>query len=55
MIEVRIVDVCLDGLLWMIVDLERYASDAYGSALTFAFDACGVRNVDVDYVVSYLG
>lgn len=55
MIEARIADARSDGPPRTIADLERYASDAHGSALTLALDACGVRNADADHAVSHLG
>jgi NADH dehydrogenase [ubiquinone] 1 alpha subcomplex assembly factor 6 len=55
MIEARIADARSDGPPRTVEDLERYASDAHGSALTLALDACGIRNADADHAVSHLG
>ncbi|CEG01557.1 Squalene/phytoene synthase [Ostreococcus tauri] len=55
MVEARIRDAREDGPPREIIDLERYASDAHGSAMTLALDACGIRNTDADHAASHLG
>lgn len=55
MIDARIEDARADGPPRTVGDLERYASDAHGSALTLALDACGIRNTDADHAASHLG
>lgn len=55
MIDARITDASASGPPGSVMDLERYASDAHGSALTLALDACGIRNADADHAASHLG
>lgn len=55
MIDARITDASTSGPPGTVMDLERYASDAHGSALTLALDACGIRNADADHAASHLG
>jgi NADH dehydrogenase [ubiquinone] 1 alpha subcomplex assembly factor 6 len=55
MIDARITDASASGPPGSVMELERYASDAHGSALTLALDACGIRNADADHAASHLG
>ena len=53
--EARIRDAETEGPPRDVKELERYASDAHGSALTLALDACGIRDADADHAASHLG
>ena len=55
MIDARIRDAETEGPPRDVKELERYASDAHGSALTLALDACGIRDADADHAASHLG
>ncbi len=55
MIDARIRDAETEGPPRDVKELERYASDAHGSAVTLALDACGIRDADADHAASHLG